>query len=90
MGHMTLTSHLLPLLKKTSKNDTVRIVNTASNAHQGAPKDTKFESLAELNQDLGPNGQYGRSKLGNILYSRYLAKYLKGEYPNLLVNAIHP
>ncbi|KAL9129148.1 MAG: hypothetical protein Q9217_002323 [Psora testacea] len=92
MAHTILTSHLLPLLKSTaSKDDTiVRIVNLASNAHQSAPSDCKFESLEELNQDLGPNPQYGRSKLAAILYSRYLARHLTKEHPNILANATHP
>ena len=91
MGHDVLTSHLLPVLKKTSeKGDMVRIVNLASNAHQGAPSDTRFESLDEINKDNGPNGQYGRSKLAVLLHARYLAKHVTPEYPNLLVNASHP
>ena len=91
MGHTILTSHLLPLLKKTaSQGSTVRVVNLASNAHQATPSDTKFESLDELNKDLGPNGQYGRSKLAEILYSRYLAQHLSSSHPNILVNATHP
>ena len=91
MGHVTFTSHLLPIMKKTaSEGNTVRIVNLASNAHQGAPSDTKFESLDELNQDLGPNPQYGRSKLATLLYARYLAKHLSSSHPNILANASHP
>ncbi|KAF2172470.1 hypothetical protein M409DRAFT_50164 [Zasmidium cellare ATCC 36951] len=91
MGHAILTSNLLDLLKKTADGgDTVRITSLASNAHQGAPKDTKFESLDELNQDLGPNGQYGRSKLAAILYSKYLANHVTKQHPNLLANATHP
>lgn len=92
MGHVVLTSHLLPLMKKTasSPGTTVRICNMASNAHQGAPKDTRFESVAELNTDLGPNPQYGRSKLAAILYSRYLARHLTAAHPNILANAVHP
>ncbi|KAK4694037.1 hypothetical protein P7C71_g3478, partial [Lecanoromycetidae sp. Uapishka_2] len=94
MNHMApviLTSHLMPILKKTaSKGNTVRICNMASNAHQGTPSDTKFESLEELNRDLGPNGQYGRSKLAAILYSRYLNKHLTSQHPNILANAMHP
>jgi len=91
MGHVILTSHLLPLIKETaSKGNTVRIVNQASNAHQGAPSDVKFASLEELNQDLGPNGQYGRSKLAGILYAKYLNKHLTSKHPNILVNACHP
>lgn len=69
MGHVVLTSHLLPLIKKTAESGkVVRIANQSSNAHPAAPKDTKFESLDELNRDLGPNGQYGRSKLAAVSY----------------------
>ena len=90
-GPAVLTSHLMPLMKKTASNgNTVRISFQASNAHQGAPSDVKFVSLDEMNQDLGPNGQYGRSKLANILYTRYLAKHLKVSHPNILVNCTHP
>lgn len=90
-GHAVLTSHLLPVLKKTaSTGSKVRIVNLSSNAHEMAPKDTKFASLDELNQDLGPNPQYGRSKLADLLYARYLARHLSSSHPNILVNATHP
>ena len=91
MGHVALTSHLLPLLKKTaSPSSPVRIVSVSSNLHAQAPSDTKFASLEELNQDLGPNGQYARSKLAVLLYVRYLARHLADSDPNVLVNAIHP
>ncbi|KAI1209528.1 NAD(P)-binding protein [Annulohypoxylon truncatum] len=92
MGHAILTSHLLPLMKQTAeKGNIVRITNQASNAHQAAPSDTKFESLEELNRDLGANAQYGRSKLANILYARYFTeKVTKAGYPKLLMNATHP
>jgi NAD(P)-dependent dehydrogenase (short-subunit alcohol dehydrogenase family) len=91
-GHVLLTSYLLELLKKTAEqHGTVRIVNQASNAHQGAPSDVKFESLDELNQDLGPNPQYGRSKLANILYTRYFDRHVtKGGFPKVLMNCSHP
>ncbi|KAL8682557.1 MAG: hypothetical protein Q9186_001410 [Xanthomendoza sp. 1 TL-2023] len=91
MGHVILNSHLLPIMKKTaSEGNTVRIAMLASNAHQATPSDCKFESLDELNQDLGPNGQYGRSKLAAILYVRYLARHLTEAHPNILANATHP
>ena len=90
IGHVTLTSHLLPLLKKTSENDTVRIQVQGSNAHQSLPKDLRFASVEELNTDLGPNTQYGRSKLANILYARYLDAHLHKSHPNILINATHP
>ncbi|KAL7777224.1 hypothetical protein CFE70_007647 [Pyrenophora teres f. teres 0-1] len=91
MGHVVLTSHLLPLLKKTSeKGDKVRIVQLGSNAHENAPNDTKFASLEELNQDLGPMTQYGRAKLATILYAKYLARHVSSSHPNILSNATHP
>lgn len=92
MGPVTLTSHLLPLMKETAdKGNIVRISNQASNAHQATPSDTKFASLEELNRDLGANGNYGRSKLAAILYTRYFArKVTNAGHPNVLMNATHP
>lgn len=92
MAHVILTSHLLPLLMETADGGSVvRIVNQASNLHESAPKDTKFESLDELNKDIGPNPLYGRSKLAAILYARYFDREVtqKGN-PNVLMNATHP
>lgn len=68
IGHVVLTSHLLPLMKKTAESgDVVRIVNFGSNAHPSAPEDTKFSSLEEINRDSGPTAQYGKSKLAAML-----------------------
>lgn len=90
-GHVVLTSHLLPLLKKTAdQGHTVRIVNLASNLHEATPEDTAFKSLEELNTDLGPQMQYGRSKLMTLLYSKYLHKHLHPKHPKILINAVHP
>ena len=92
-GHVILTSHLLPIIKKTaseSRSNTIRIVNQASNAHQTAPEDTRFAEFSELTRDVGPMAQYGRSKLANILYSRYLNRHLTSAHKNILVNATHP
>jgi NAD(P)-dependent dehydrogenase (short-subunit alcohol dehydrogenase family) len=92
MGHVILTSHLLPLMKRTAeKGAIVRISNQSSNLHQKAPSDTKFATLEEINRDLGPNGQYARSKLAAILYARYFTrKVTRNGFPNLLMNATHP
>ncbi|KAF2199446.1 NAD(P)-binding protein [Delitschia confertaspora ATCC 74209] len=90
IGHTVLTSHLLPLLKETAKTEKVRIVNMSSNAHEQAPKDTKFNSPDDINKDSGPMGIYGRSKLATLLYSKYLAKHLTASHPNILINATHP
>lgn len=91
MGHVILTSHLMPLLKKSAEaGNTARIVMLGSNAHPATPSDCKFASLDELNQDLGPNGQYGRSKLAQMLYARYLTTHLTSKYPKILANCVHP
>ncbi|KAI0538014.1 hypothetical protein GGR58DRAFT_469800 [Xylaria digitata] len=92
IGHVVLTSQLLPSMKETAqRGNIVRISNQASNVHQSAPNDTKFESLEELNQDLGPNTQYGRSKLANILYSRHFTRVVtQAGHPNILMNSTHP
>ncbi|EMC93287.1 hypothetical protein BAUCODRAFT_36967 [Baudoinia panamericana UAMH 10762] len=91
MGHVILTSHLLPLMKKTASNGSkVRIVNFASNAHESSPKDTQFKSIDDLNKDLGAMPQYGRAKLTSILYSKYLNRHLTSQHPNILANAVHP
>lgn len=91
-GHVILASHLMPLMKKTAeKGDFVRIVTLGSNAHQGTPSDCKFESLEELNTDLGPNGLYGRAKLAQMLYVKFLNKHLtQGKEPKMLANTVHP
>ncbi|KAI0848025.1 hypothetical protein F5Y00DRAFT_239627 [Daldinia vernicosa] len=91
-GHVILTSHLLPLMKQTAeKVNVVRISNQAHNVYQSTPSDTRFESLEELNRDLGPNAQYGCSKPAAILYARYFArKVTDAGYPNILMNATHP
>ncbi|KXX80979.1 putative oxidoreductase bli-4, mitochondrial [Madurella mycetomatis] len=92
MDHVILTSHLLPLMKRTAEEgNIVRISNQSSNAHKNAPSDTKFACLEEINKDVGPNGQYGRSKLAGILYARYFArKVTRNGHPNVLMNATHP
>ena len=46
--------------------------------------------MDELNQDLGPNPQYGRSKLAQLLYVRYLSRHLTTSHPKILANASHP
>ncbi|AEO71931.1 uncharacterized protein THITE_124804 [Thermothielavioides terrestris NRRL 8126] len=92
IGHVVLTSHLLPLMKRTAEQGhTVRISNQASNVHYQAPAETRFASLEEINTDVGPNGQYGRSKLAAILYARYFDRNVtKKGHPNVLMNATHP
>ncbi|KAF1814976.1 NAD(P)-binding protein [Eremomyces bilateralis CBS 781.70] len=91
VGHAVLTSHLLPLLKKTAEaGNVVRVVNLSSNVHESAPPETQFASVAELNEDYNPNKLYGRSKLATLLDAKYLATHLSATHPRILVNATHP
>jgi NAD(P)-dependent dehydrogenase (short-subunit alcohol dehydrogenase family) len=62
-----------------------RIVNTASNAHQGAKLD--LDDLQSAKSYLG-FGVYGRSKLCNILFTRELARRLQGA--GVTANCLHP
>ncbi len=93
-GHVVLTAHLLPLLKKTASSLTgdekVRIVNMSSNLHEQTPKETQFASLDEINKDYGPQPQYGRSKLAALLFAKYLARHVSSSHPAILSNATHP
>ncbi|KAF2219355.1 hypothetical protein BDZ85DRAFT_268876 [Elsinoe ampelina] len=90
-GHEVITSHLLPTLKKTADaGHTVRIVNLSSNLHESCPSDTEFKSVEEINKDYGPNAQYARSKLANLLHARYLHRHLNSQNPKILINATHP
>ncbi|KAM7205944.1 putative oxidoreductase bli-4, mitochondrial [Rhypophila sp. PSN 637] len=93
MGHVVLTTQLLPLMKNTAEKtgETVRISNQSSNLHNAAPSDTNFASLDEINSDAGPNGQYGRSKLAGILWARYFEREVTNKgHPKVLMNATHP
>jgi NAD(P)-dependent dehydrogenase (short-subunit alcohol dehydrogenase family) len=93
VGHAILTQGLLPMIKNTSqKTSDARIVIMASNLHFSAPSDVEFKSIDELNIDLGPILQYNRSKLGNVLYAKKLARMFRAEGlgDKIFVNSIHP
>ncbi|UZJ57592.1 hypothetical protein CBS101457_006912 [Exobasidium rhododendri] len=90
IGHVVLVSHLLPLLKETAKltdDAIVRIVSIASLNHEHAPSDMNFSSMEDFNREMGANQAYGRTKLANLLYARYMAERLPS---NILYNATHP
>ncbi|KAL3496035.1 hypothetical protein BJX62DRAFT_194857 [Aspergillus germanicus] len=65
-----LSRVLLPLLQKTPNS---RLVLQSSELHR-AISDVKFESLAELNTDIGPAKLYNRTKLAIVLYVRALVE----------------
>jgi NAD(P)-dependent dehydrogenase (short-subunit alcohol dehydrogenase family) len=87
IGHALFTKLLLPTLVKTAemlKSD-VRIINVSSIAHGMAPPGGiifNTDKLCKLNQFR----QYGQSKLGNILFTKSLAK----RYPQITSVAVHP
>jgi len=89
LAHYVLLKQLLPLVRKTAReHGEARVVFTSSSLHATAPSGVKFESKEEINEDLGPNNLYARSKLANLLYARYLAKEVANE--PVYINAIHP
>lgn len=92
-AHLVLT--LLPLLQKTTDS---RLVFQSSDLHRAAPSSVAFESIAEMNQDLGPTYLYNRTKLAQILFARELVKRIKAgqfgavtaEQGQPWINATHP
>lgn len=89
-----LAQTLLPLLQKTPNS---RLVLQSSDLHRGI-SDVKFESVTELNQDIGPVMLYNRTKLAQVLYIRALAaRKEKGQLgfdadksTGPWLNAVHP
>ena len=83
LGPFLLTNLLLDLLVKSAP---ARVVNVASVEHYDATMD-----LADLGFERGGWSMvkaYRRSKLGNVLFTRTLAKRLDGK--GVTVNAVHP
>ncbi|MBU1173844.1 MAG: SDR family NAD(P)-dependent oxidoreductase [Alphaproteobacteria bacterium] len=82
LGPMLLTSLLLPLLHKSGA---ARVVTTASNAHLGGTM--AFDGLG-LPDSFSHAGAYGRSKLGNVLFTFALARRLEGS--DATATCLHP
>jgi NAD(P)-dependent dehydrogenase (short-subunit alcohol dehydrogenase family) len=82
MSYFVLTRALIDKLKASAP---ARIVSTASTAHLGATLD--FDDL-QSEKNYGPLRAYGRSKLCNILFTRELARRLKGN--GVTANCLHP
>lgn len=94
MSYFVLTACLRPLLLASAPS---RIVNTASDAHEGATLDfADLQSVAAYRGSIfesirfgGPGFKvYGRSKLCNILFTRELARQLAGT--GVTANCFHP
>ena len=82
LNYFLLTNQLLDTLKSSGP---ARIINVASDSHQGAVLD--FEDL-QLERNYGGYKAYGRSKLANLLFTYELARRLEGS--SVTVNALHP
>lgn len=97
---MHLILSLLPnLLKTAQEHHDARVVCQSSELHAMSPSDVKFESLEEINKDIGPSYLYNRSKLAQILFIRGLIQRLNdgrvGDgknigLANLFCNATNP
>ncbi|HUQ03752.1 MAG TPA: SDR family oxidoreductase [Kofleriaceae bacterium] len=84
LGPFLFTVLLLPRLKEAAP---ARIVNVASKAHYRA-KPIDFARLQSPTRSITGLEEYGVSKLGNVLFSRELAKRLEGT--GVTTYALHP
>ena len=89
--HLAMT--MLPVLQKTPNS---RLVLQSSEMHRLGTENEKFESLQEINRDIGATNLYCRTKLAQILLVRAFARrkaqgklgLRAGEAP--YINATHP
>jgi len=98
LSHHLLLSHLFSAMKKTASEPgaDVRIINMASESHRhdiGGPSEylggDRFRTTEEFKRDVGPAGLYGRSKIGNILFTRAVTQKHAVSTP-IHVFATHP
>ena len=83
LGYFLLTNLLLDRIRDSAP---ARIVNVASAAHRRA-RGLKFDDL-EFRRHYWGYEAYSQSKLANILFTRELARRLRGS--TVTVNALHP
>lgn len=76
LSQLHLAFILLPTLQKTSSltGTPSRLIMMSSEMHRFAPLSTRFESIGELNTNVGSTMLYSRSKLAQVLIVRELAR----------------
>jgi len=84
LNHMAYFVVTAGLRERLSASRPARIINTASDAHQGATLD--LDDLQSV-KNFGAMKAYGRSKLCNILFTRELARRLRGT--GVTANCLH-
>ncbi len=84
LGYFLFTNLLLDLVKKESES---RIINVSSAAHHFV-KGLQWDDINYKDDFKMGLKAYGQSKLGNILFTKQLAKKLQKD--GVTVNAIHP
>ncbi|KAN0091229.1 hypothetical protein V8E55_004795 [Tylopilus felleus] len=99
LGHFLLINRLLPLMRKTSKLANApppRIVSVSSELHRMAPSSIQFASKEEVmeagSRNLSAVSLYARSKLANILFTKYtlVENALQPSGDRILAVATHP
>jgi NAD(P)-dependent dehydrogenase (short-subunit alcohol dehydrogenase family) len=85
LNHMAYFVLTEGLRKRLLASRPARIINTASEAHRGAT--LNFDDLQSA-KGYGAVKVYGRSKLCNILFTRELARRLRGT--GVTANCLHP
>ena len=84
LGYFLFTNLLLDLVKKESES---RIINVSSAAHHFV-KGMQWDDINYKDDFKMGLKAYGQSKLGNILFTKQLARKLQKD--GVTVNAIHP
>ena len=85
LGHFALTAHLLPHLEKASKP---RVVTVSSIAHTMGRLD--FANMHGEGKRYDKWGQYGRSKLANLMFALELNRRLNANGSHVVSLASHP
>jgi NAD(P)-dependent dehydrogenase (short-subunit alcohol dehydrogenase family) len=83
IGHFILVTGLLEQLTEAG-----RVVMLSSDAHKRAPKGgIQFDNL-DGSKEYSPWGNYGQSKIANLLFAKELARRFAGSRKT--ANAVHP